>query len=212
MLEVALRVLRPRRALPAADLAGRRVVVSAGGTREPLDPVRFLGNWSSGLQGYALATTAAARGAEVTLVAANVALPDPAGVKVVRVATALQLREAMVSAAQGADAVVMAAAVADFRPGRYGTHQRSRRPGPGRSRIAAHGEPATCCASCRLSAGRPGQVVVGFAAETEDLLGHGRAKLAAQGLRSAGGQRGRRAGWRSGPATTRPSCWPPTAA
>src|SRR2546429_25963 len=79
------------------DLLGRRVVVSAGGTREELDPVRFLGNWSSGRQGYALARTAAARGAEVTLVSANVALEDPAGAKVVRVVSAVQLREAMVS-------------------------------------------------------------------------------------------------------------------
>ena len=82
----AVDVLAPRRAA-VRDLAGRHVVVSAGGTREHLDPVRFLGNRSSGLQGYALARAAAARGAEVTLVAANVALPDPAGVKVVRVET-----------------------------------------------------------------------------------------------------------------------------
>ena len=98
------------------DLAGRHVVVSAGGTREPLDPVRFLGNRSSGRQGYALARTAAARGAEVTLVSANVPLPDPAGVKLVRVATAEEMRTAVLAAAADADAVVMAAAVADFRP------------------------------------------------------------------------------------------------
>src|SRR6478752_5700593 len=101
------------------DLAGRHVVVTAGGTREPLDPVRFLGNRSSGKQGYALARTAVARGARVTLVAANTALPDPAGVDVVRVGTALQLREAVLKAAGDADAVVMAAAVADFRPAEY---------------------------------------------------------------------------------------------
>ena len=99
-----------------ADLAGRHVVVSAGGTREPLDPVRFLGNRSSGRQGYALARAAAARGAEVTLVSANVSLPDPAGVKVVPVETTGQLRDAVVIAAADADAVVMAAAPADFRP------------------------------------------------------------------------------------------------
>ena len=83
------------------DLAGRHVVVSAGGTREPLDPVRFLGNRSSGKQGYALARTAAARGARVTLIAANTGLPDPAGVDVVRVGTAVQLREAVLKAAAG---------------------------------------------------------------------------------------------------------------
>ena len=90
--------------------------MSAGGTREYLDPVRFLGNRSSGLQGYALARAAAARGAEVTLVSANVTLPDPAGVKVVRVETTGQLRDEVVAAGRPADAVVMAAAPADFRP------------------------------------------------------------------------------------------------
>src|SRR3954463_7636958 len=99
-----------------SDLAGRTVVVSAGGTRESLDPGRFLGNRSSGRQGIALARAAVSRGAEVTLVAANVSLPDPAGVKVVRVKTTEELRDAVVSAAGSADAVVMAAAPADFRP------------------------------------------------------------------------------------------------
>ena len=104
------------RGVAGADLRGRRVVVSAGGTREYLDPVRFLGNRSSGLQGYALARSAVARGAEVTLVSANVALPDPAGVKVVHVETTGQLRAEVIAAAGSADAVVMAAAPADFRP------------------------------------------------------------------------------------------------
>jgi phosphopantothenoylcysteine decarboxylase/phosphopantothenate--cysteine ligase len=100
----------------AADLAGRRVVVSAGGTREEIDPVRFIGNWSTGTQGYALASTAVARGAEVTVVAANVALPDPAGTKLTRVVSAREMHEAVLAAAEAADAVVMAAAVADYRP------------------------------------------------------------------------------------------------
>jgi phosphopantothenoylcysteine decarboxylase/phosphopantothenate--cysteine ligase len=100
-------------------LAGRRVVVSAGGTREPLDPVRFLGNRSSGKQGYAVAEVAAARGAEVTLVSANVALPVPGGVTLVLVQTALELGEAVTKAAQECDVVVMAAAVADYRPAHY---------------------------------------------------------------------------------------------
>jgi len=101
------------------DLSGRRVVVSAGGTREEIDPVRFIGNWSTGTQGYALARTAVARGAEVILVAANVSLPDPAGAKVTRVVSAREMRDAVLAAASqgvGADAVVMAAAVADYRP------------------------------------------------------------------------------------------------
>jgi phosphopantothenoylcysteine decarboxylase/phosphopantothenate--cysteine ligase len=103
----------------AGALAGRRVVISAGGTREPLDPVRFLGNRSSGKQGYALAEVAATRGAQVTLISANVALPVPAGVTLVPVQTAVELGEAVAKAAQDCDAVVMAAAVADYRPAHY---------------------------------------------------------------------------------------------
>jgi phosphopantothenoylcysteine decarboxylase / phosphopantothenate---cysteine ligase len=98
------------------DLAGRRVVISAGGTREEIDPVRFIGNWSTGTQGYALASTAVARGAEVIVVAANVALPDPAGTKVTRVVSAREMRDAVLAGAETADAIVMAAAVADYRP------------------------------------------------------------------------------------------------
>src|SRR3954462_14972250 len=100
----------------ALDLAGRRVVISAGGTREPLDPVRYLGNRSSGKQGWALARVAAARGAEVVLGAANVDLPAPFGVRVVPVGTAEEVRAAVLAEAQDADVVVMSAAVADFRP------------------------------------------------------------------------------------------------
>ena len=161
------------------DLAGRHVVVSAGGTREPLDPVRFLGNRSSGKQGYALARTAVARGAEVTLVAANVPLPDPAGVKVVRVGTAEQMQEAVRAAAADADAVVMAAAVADFRPAEVAAGKIKKG--------AADPEPLRLVRNpdilAELSADRvrDGQVVVGFAAETHEVLDHGRAKLAAKG-------------------------------
>ena len=90
-----------QRGTGGADLAGRTVLVSAGGTREYLDPVRFLGNRSSGIQGYALARAAVARGAEVTLVSANVSLPDPAGVRVLRVETTAQMRDAVVREAAG---------------------------------------------------------------------------------------------------------------
>jgi phosphopantothenoylcysteine decarboxylase/phosphopantothenate--cysteine ligase len=100
-------------------LTGRRVVISAGGTREPLDPVRFLGNRSSGKQGYALAGVAAGRGAQVTLISANVELAVPEGVTLVKVETAVELGEAVAKAAQECDVVVMAAAVADFRPSHY---------------------------------------------------------------------------------------------
>jgi phosphopantothenoylcysteine decarboxylase / phosphopantothenate---cysteine ligase len=180
--EVARLLLERRDALPR-DLEGRRVVVSAGGTREALDPVRFLGNRSSGRQGYALARVAAQRGAHVTLVAAHTAdLGDPAAVDVVRAGSARELREAVLAAARGADAVVMAAAVADFRPA-----------APVESKIkkgAAEPAPLTLVTNpdilAELVRGRePGQVVVGFAAETGDadgdVLHHGRAKLARKG-------------------------------
>jgi len=103
----------------AGGLAGLRVVISAGGTREPLDPVRFLGNRSSGKQGYALAEVALSRGADVTLISANVALPVPDGATLVPVQTAVELGEAVAKAAQDCDVVVMAAAVADYRPAHY---------------------------------------------------------------------------------------------
>lgn len=99
-----------------ADLAGVRVVVTAGGTREALDPVRYLGNRSSGRQGWALAAAAVARGASVEVVAANVELPDPAGARVTRVTSAAEMLDAVTTRAAQADVVVMAAAVADFRP------------------------------------------------------------------------------------------------
>ncbi|MGW4895541.1 bifunctional phosphopantothenoylcysteine decarboxylase/phosphopantothenate--cysteine ligase CoaBC [Kitasatospora sp. NPDC004240] len=163
-----------------ADLAGRHVVVSAGGTREPLDPVRFLGNRSSGKQGYALAATAAARGARVTLISANAELPDPAGVDVVRVSTALQLREAAVKAAADADAVVMAAAVADFRPAEYASGKIKKVEGVEPAPVALVRNPDVL-AELSAERSRPGQLVVGFAAETDDVLANGRAKLARKG-------------------------------
>jgi phosphopantothenoylcysteine decarboxylase/phosphopantothenate--cysteine ligase len=167
-----------------ADLTGRHVVVSAGGTREYLDPVRFLGNRSSGRQGYALASTAAARGAKVTLVAANTALPDPAGVDVVRVVSTEQLREALLTAAATADAVVMAAAPADFRPAEYVGSKIKKRDDGSAPTIALVQNPDILA---ELAAHRPraGQLVVGFAAETGDATGsvldHARAKLARKG-------------------------------
>ncbi|WP_354643570.1 bifunctional phosphopantothenoylcysteine decarboxylase/phosphopantothenate--cysteine ligase CoaBC [Kitasatospora camelliae] len=162
------------------DLAGRHVVVSAGGTREPLDPVRFLGNRSSGKQGYALAATAAARGARVTLLSANAELPDPAGVDVVRVSTALQLREAALKAVVDADVVVMAAAVADFRPAEYASGKIKKVEGVEPAPVALVRNP-DILAELSAHRARPGQLVVGFAAETDDALANGRAKLARKG-------------------------------
>lgn len=179
IFEACRRVLA--RGVREPDLAGRHVVVSAGGTREPLDPVRFLGNRSSGKQGYALARTAAARGARVTLVAANTShLPDPAGVDVVPVGTAVQLREAVLKAAADADAVVMAAAVADFRPAAYATGKIKKKDGQDPEPVVLVRNPDVL-AEISADRARPGQVIVGFAAETADVLANGRAKLARKG-------------------------------
>ncbi|AVT31880.1 bifunctional phosphopantothenoylcysteine decarboxylase/phosphopantothenate--cysteine ligase CoaBC [Plantactinospora sp. BC1] len=157
------------------DLAGRRVVVTAGGTREPLDPVRFLGNRSSGKQGYAFARTAVARGAQVTVVAANVALPDPAGADVVRVSTTEELRKATLEAAETADAVVMAAAPADFRPATYAPNKikKSDRGDNLTVELVANPDIAAELGQRR----RPEQVLVAFAAETSDAEANARAKL-----------------------------------
>jgi phosphopantothenoylcysteine decarboxylase / phosphopantothenate---cysteine ligase len=173
-------------------LSGRRVVVSAGGTREPLDPVRFLGNRSSGKQGYALAAVAAARGADVTLVAANTSLPAPAGVQVVPVGTVLELQDAVTAAADGADVVVMAAAPADFRPAHYsqakikktfsGEHPDADSSAP-TIELVRNPDVLAGLVAARGSGTAP--VIVGFAAETGDethtVLDHARAKLERKG-------------------------------
>ncbi|MFJ6779880.1 bifunctional phosphopantothenoylcysteine decarboxylase/phosphopantothenate--cysteine ligase CoaBC [Streptomyces yangpuensis] len=178
IFEVCRQVLR--RGVAEADLAGRHVVISAGGTREPLDPVRFLGNRSSGKQGYALARTAVARGARVTLIAANTALAEPAGVDVVRVGTAVQLREAVLKAAGDADVVVMAAAVADFRPAEYAGGKIKKKDGEDPAPVALVRNPDVL-AEVSADRAREGQVIVGFAAETDDVLDNGRAKLRRKG-------------------------------
>ncbi|MGA9746483.1 MAG: bifunctional phosphopantothenoylcysteine decarboxylase/phosphopantothenate--cysteine ligase CoaBC, partial [Nocardioides sp.] len=185
IFELARHVLaRAGTAAPLLDLAGRHVVVSAGGTREYLDPVRFLGNRSSGLQGYAIARAAAARGAEVTLVAANVALPDPAGIKVVPVETTGELRDAVVAAATSADAVVMAAAPADYRPAARAT-SKMKKPGDGSAPVVHLEQTADVLAEISRERRHPGAVIVGFAAETGDddgsVLDHARAKLVRKG-------------------------------
>jgi phosphopantothenoylcysteine decarboxylase/phosphopantothenate--cysteine ligase len=179
--QLAELLLRRPDALPH-DLAGRHVVVSAGGTREALDPVRFLGNASSGRQGFAIAAVAAARGARVTLVAANTELPDPGNVEVVRVRSALDLQDAVHKAAESADAVVMAAAVADFRPVATQGHKIKKSDAAPPPIVLAENPDVLA----ELVAGRrPGQVLVGFAAETGDtehtVLEHGRAKLTRKG-------------------------------
>ncbi|WP_309114833.1 bifunctional phosphopantothenoylcysteine decarboxylase/phosphopantothenate--cysteine ligase CoaBC [Saccharothrix sp.] len=182
IVELARLLLERPDALPR-DLEGVHVAISAGGTREPLDPVRFLGNRSSGRQGYALARVAAQRGARVTLVAAHTAdLATPAGVELERVGTAAELRDAMHFVAKDADVVVMAAAVADFRPVESAEHKikkTDRDPDP-----VALTRNADILAEL-VAARRDGQVVVGFAAETgdgeSDVLEYGRAKLKRKG-------------------------------
>jgi phosphopantothenoylcysteine decarboxylase/phosphopantothenate--cysteine ligase len=169
-------------ALPR-DLAGRTVVVTAGGTREPLDPVRYLGNNSSGRQGFALAAVAAARGARVRLVAANVDLPVPSGVQVERVGSAEQLQAATTKAAADADVVAMVAAVADFRPAERAEHKIKKGAGEPDSILLFRNPDILSGLVADRAGSRP--LLVGFAAETGDASGdplaHGRRKLADKG-------------------------------
>ncbi|TCN58023.1 phosphopantothenoylcysteine decarboxylase/phosphopantothenate--cysteine ligase [Rhodococcus sp. SMB37] len=174
-------------ALPR-DLAGRRLVISAGGTREPLDPVRFLGNRSSGKQGYALARLAAQRGADVTLVAGAVAgLDDPAAVDVVRVQTAQQMGDAVAKHAVGADAVIMSAAVADFRPAAFASSKIKKGAGePDSVALTKNDDILAGLVRSRNDGTLSAEtVIVGFAAETGDeqgdVLTYARAKLARKG-------------------------------
>ncbi|MDP2744108.1 MAG: bifunctional phosphopantothenoylcysteine decarboxylase/phosphopantothenate--cysteine ligase CoaBC [Dehalococcoidia bacterium] len=152
-----------------ADLAGRAVLVTAGGTQEPIDPVRFVGNHSSGKMGYAIAEAARDRGATVTLVAAPNSLPDPAGVKVVRVGRAVEMREAVLKAAAGKDVLIMAAAVADYQP-----------------KVVSESKIKKGAVSLNLELVMTPDILaevkgipikVGFAAESENLLVNARAKL-----------------------------------
>jgi phosphopantothenoylcysteine decarboxylase / phosphopantothenate---cysteine ligase len=186
-LLAAVQALLSRPHGPAPALTARRVLISAGGTREELDPVRFLGNWSTGRQGYAIARSAALRGAAVTVVAANVELADPAGARVLRVTSARDMHRAMLAEAGAADAIVMTAAVADFRPASRSESKikkDGRQPDPIvlaenpdiladlTARRAAHGRAGQVSA---------GQVIVGFAAETDPDPEVARAKLARKG-------------------------------
>jgi len=178
IVEVALRTAAGRQ-----DLAGRRILVTAGGTREPLDPVRFIGNRSSGKQGVALAVAAADRGAEVTLIAANLEVDVPSTVRVVRVRSTLDLERAATSAAQTADIVIMAAAVADYRPETV-ADAKIKKDVQGDVldlRLVKNPDILAGLAANR----RPGQLIVGFAAETEPddakLRQLGAAKVARKG-------------------------------
>ena len=178
IVAVALAVLTPQ------DLAGRRILITAGGTREALDPVRFIGNRSSGKQGLALAVAAAARGAEVTLVAANLEVEVPASIAVQHVVSTLDLQAAVAAAAVDADVVIMAAAVADYRPETVADTKIKKEKQGDSLQLTLVKNPDILQG---LSASRPaGQVVIGFAAETESdrarLLELGAAKAARKGV------------------------------
>lgn len=181
------------------DLAGRRVVVTAGGTQEPIDPVRFVGNRSSGKMGYALASEARDRGAHVILIAGPVALEEPYGVEVVRVETAMQMRDAVHKAVADADVLVMSAAVADFRPAATAPQKIKKESGSREQKFDEQGgfslqlirNPdilGELAASSHKHVGDKGQssgrrlVRVGFAAETSDLVKNARDKLSAKSL------------------------------
>jgi phosphopantothenoylcysteine decarboxylase/phosphopantothenate--cysteine ligase len=162
------------------DLAGRRVLVTAGGTREQIDPVRFVGNRSSGRMGVALAEAAARRGAEVTLIAANVALPVAAGVERVDVTSAAELEDATAKAFGGADLLLMAAAVADFRPADPNPGKLAREEGSG---LTIELEPTADVLAGLAGSRRNGQVLVGFAAEHGgDFVARARGKLERKGI------------------------------
>lgn len=170
------------------DLAGRKLLVTAGGTREPIDPVRFIGNRSSGKQGYAVARVAAQRGADVTLIAGHTAgLVDPAGVEVVHVSSAQQLADAVSKHAPTADVLVMAAAVADFRPAQVATAKIKKGvEGPPTIELRRNDDVLAGVVRARAHGQLPNmRAIVGFAAETGDANGdvlfHARAKLRRKG-------------------------------
>ena len=171
IVEAVLGVLQHRN-----DLAGETVLVTAGGTREALDPVRFLGNRSSGKMGYALAEAAERRGARVILVTAPTALHPPANVEVVPVTTTEDMRDAVLNRMDKATIIIKAAAVADYRPLRQ-AEEKMKRSGP----LTIELEPTQDILAEAVARRRPGQLIVGFAAETQDALAHGRAKLTRKG-------------------------------
>jgi phosphopantothenoylcysteine decarboxylase/phosphopantothenate--cysteine ligase len=165
------------RVLAPQDLDGLHVLVTAGGTREPIDPVRFLGNRSSGKQGHAVAEVAARRGARVTVVTTT-NRPVPAGAEAVRVETAAEMEEAVLARAAGADVVVMAAAVADFRPKQVAPEKLKKDQGVPEVLL----EPTADILAALGARRRPGQTLVGFAAETEDVRANAESKLRRKSL------------------------------
>jgi phosphopantothenoylcysteine decarboxylase/phosphopantothenate--cysteine ligase len=172
IVEAAVRLLWPRR-----DLTGDHILVTAGPTQEPLDPVRYLSNRSSGRMGYAIAAQAARRGAAVTLVTGPTHLPPPAGIRVIPVQTALEMRDAVLHAADTATVVIKAAAVADYRPGRSATEKI-----PSKQDGLTLDLTPTPDILRELGARKGARFLVGFAAETHELQEHARAKLVGKGV------------------------------
>lgn len=168
------------RLLGPLDLAGRRVLVTAGPTREPIDPVRFISNPSSGKMGYAVAAVAARRGAEVTLVSGPTELPDPPGAEVVRVETAEEMARAVEAEAAAMDLFIGAAAVSDYRPRTAARHKIKK--GEGEETLVLQRTPDILAGLGQRFAGQPGApVLVGFAAETEEVIARAREKLRGKG-------------------------------
>jgi phosphopantothenoylcysteine decarboxylase/phosphopantothenate--cysteine ligase len=157
------------------DLEGKRIVVTAGGTREPIDPVRHIGNRSSGKMGYALAEAAKDRGAEVTLISSNVSLDEPDGVEIIKVQTAVEMKKAVVGAVKKADALLMAAAVADYQPEKAAG-----------AKIKKESRQNLTLKLVKtpdiLSEVKGNFIKVGFAAESENLIANAKKKLSAKGL------------------------------
>lgn len=163
---------------PQRDWQGHRVLISAGPTQEPIDPVRFISNRSSGKMGYALAEAARARGAQVVLVSGPTALPAPRGIEIVPVETADDMTKALSARLAWSTVVIMAAAVADFRP----LHPAAQKIKKQEQTDQTLGLERTTDILAALSAQRTTQLLVGFAAETQDLIAHAKDKLAAKGL------------------------------
>jgi phosphopantothenoylcysteine decarboxylase/phosphopantothenate--cysteine ligase len=174
IVEQAVRILAP---VSSSDLAGRRVLVTAGGTREPIDPVRFISNRSSGKQGYAVAEAARARGAKVTLIT-TVQRPGPLGAEIIAVETAAEMADAVLSRAEEQDLIVMAAAVADFRPSVPAASKLKKAAGVPQLALESTVDILAELGRRR----RNGQVLVGFAAETESVAERSREKLASKGV------------------------------
>jgi phosphopantothenoylcysteine decarboxylase/phosphopantothenate--cysteine ligase len=170
IIEVIERVLGQKK-----DLEGKRIVVTAGGTREPIDPVRHIGNRSSGKMGYALAEAARQRGAAVTLITANVVLPEPAGMEIIKVRTAAEMKEAVAGAVKQADALLMAAAVADYQP-EAGAKAKIKKESAGDLTLKLVKTPDI------LSEVKGDFIKVGFAAESENMVANAKNKLKTKNL------------------------------